>query len=230
MAHELLHTNDLCELRMRTGDWNVMTPQNVAVLCIFGNTATFHRAVTAWDESPAVYATFVLSVKTTADEQASYIQMLGDSDDPHDFTGSDPGHTDVAVSGVVESLMASTQARSWIIHCASGGCVSAVEIARMLLVQGHDILALLADSGVPGSGKPLPANVPVSVWSYQWDSYWSQRDLADIWRSAGHRVVWDYTFNWGGHAAGVDRRRMQEALRYLLGSKAHFMRDDLHHF
>ena len=221
-ALSVVHTNTLWELRMRIHDRSIMTHHDVAVLCIFGNTGTFRRCVTDWDGSLAVYGDFVLSVRTEADKHARYVQMAGDSDDPRDFTGSEPPHTAAAVAGGVESLVPLTKARTWILHGASGGCVTAVEIARKLLARGHRILGLLADSGVPGSGEPLPATVPVAVWTCAWDTNWFQRNLAQIWRAGGYHVIFDYPFHWAGHAGGVDKKRMRESLEDLLGPEAQF--------
>ena len=48
----------------------------------------------------------------------------------------------------------------------------------------------LADSDVPGTGTPLRPTVPVSVWTYEWDSYWRLRDLVEIGQNPGIQLTW----------------------------------------
>ena len=212
MDFSLLHSNLLAELRQRSFGKNA---DDVAVLCVFGNTATFERAVADWDESPAACADFVLNVRSDDVNQALYVWQPGDRDEPRDHSGSDPHHTSAVLDGVVEALLVATQARRWILYGASGGCVSAVEIARRLLAMGRCILGVLADSGVPGTGTPLPSTVPVPVWTYAWDSYWRQGDLAEFWSESGYTVDWTCTFRRGGHAGGISASRMQQARAYF---------------
>ena len=126
----------------------------------------------SWPDSPAFVSHFCLNVRDQRGNQAEYLQGVGDGDDPNCFTASDESHTEAVLEGVMVALTDATDSTTWILHGASGGCVTAVSLARQLLAGGHSVLGVLADSGVPGSGLALPSQVPLSIWAYAYDKYW----------------------------------------------------------
>ena len=101
-----------------------------------------------------MHADVCITVKTKNQDQAQYTR--GVLDGPHtrhnDMTGSDICYTQQVLDGVVPALLQVVQGNCWAIHGASGGCVTAVSLARSLLNLDHQVLAMVVDSGVPGSG------------------------------------------------------------------------------
>ena len=183
----VVHQNDFVELRKST-----LSLHDVAIVCCFGNGATFRDIWDDWDQSPAYRAHACINVKEKSLNQAKYVQGVLDTPNTHPdhLAGSDTEHTAHLLDGVVAQLTKHIPCRTWILHGASGGCVTAVSLARALLASGHRILGILADCGVPGSGEALPHSVPISIFRCSWDKYWNKHEthLFEVWCRLGYFV------------------------------------------
>ena len=104
-SFHVVHSNSLVELRRSTLQLN-----DVAVVCTFGNTATFQDIWDDWDHSPAYHAHACINVLNTSLKQAEYIHGLLDMPNTHkdDLTDSDPHHTERVLEGVVAALLVHT--------------------------------------------------------------------------------------------------------------------------
>lgn len=203
-------SNDFVEVRVST-----LPLRDVAVLCVFGNTAAYESVWNEWPDSCAWHAHVIINVKESHLEHALYLR--GDRDDEHthkdDFTGSDVAHTEEVVRGVFQALVRHIRSTKWVVHGASGGCVTAVTLARQLIAQHHSVLAMVADCGIPGSGGSIPS--PVSVFRSRRDRYWNQHEkyLFSAWRTAGYTVEFEANAN-AQHAWVVDRKCIRLCLEY----------------
>ena len=210
---EVVQANTCVEMRRSS-----LVAHDVGVVCCFGNTATFTSIWDQWSRSTAFHAHICINVLDASIVHAKYIRgPLDDaSTDADNLTGTDPEYTNQVLEGVVSALLENCPVRVWVLHGASGGCATTVELARRLLALGHQILGVLADCGVPGSGDPLPRQVPVSVFRSTGDRYWNQHPahLFDVWR--GHGFAVDNEANCkADHAWAVDDKCLRQCLQWM---------------
>ena len=145
-------------------------------------------------------------------DQTEYVR--GDMDDmstkPADYSCSDTAYTQLVTDGMLTCMLQMAHSDLWVFHCASGGCVTAVTLARGLLQHHQHVLGIIADSGVPGSDPALPRRVPVYVFRALHDSWWPGRDrLFQIWEKLQYEV--DFRSEgqeWQRHAGVVADRCM----------------------
>ncbi len=213
----LLLSNSVIELYENT---MLQRGEPFLVISSLGNGATFGKSVLKWRQSPAYAANFVLCVKTAKDVQAVY--RKAESDDPdassRDWTGHEKEHTALVLQGVSEKIQEHAEEKlPWVLHGASGGCVTAVVLARDLAENGTaPVLSVIADAGVPGDGLALPQSVPVCVFAFRSKrEYWSGGRVAEVWRDYNHNVEFEFDYTWGGHAGGVTSKRLRECLEWL---------------
>ena len=133
------------------------------------------------------------------------------------MTGSDICYTQQVLDGVVPALLQVVQGNCWVIHGASSGRVTAVSLARSLLNLDHKVLAMVSDSGVPGSGEPLPPHVPCSIFRSALDSYWIENGREMIYDAWTHNL---YNVDFEGrskeaHAWVVNARCMEQVLHFI---------------
>ena len=107
------------------------------VLVCLGNGATYNRAIQGWPESPAHAADWVVCVKESSDVHALYERGSADPESSRDWTATQTAHTALAVAGLSRKLR-DARGPPWIIACASGGCATAVALARELLGFGEE--------------------------------------------------------------------------------------------
>ncbi len=214
---QLLFSNSVVELYQNT---KLQSRDPFRVISCLGNGGTFEKSVLKWRQSPAYAADFVLCVKTKSDVQAVYCKA--DSDEPNstsrDWTGHEREHTAFVLEGVADKILDHFEEKlPWVLHGASGGCVTAVVLARDLAENATTpVLSVIADAGVPGDGCALPQNVPVSVFAFRSkEEYWNGGRIAEIWRSYNHNVEFEANYTWGGHAGGVTAKRLRECLDWL---------------
>ena len=123
-------------------------------------------------------------MRTTDVKQFNYVR--GVLDEPHThhdgLTGSDACYIERVLDGLAPALLQVVQGTRWVIHGASGGCATAVSLARLLVDGDHKVFGVVADCGVPGSGDPLLRNVPCSICRFTLDRYW----IAN-----GHEMIYD---------------------------------------
>ena len=106
-----------------------------------------------------------------------------------DYYGSDTEYTLLVTDEVLTCMLRMANSDLWVLHCASGGCATAVTLARGLLHHHQHVLGIIADSGVPGSGPALPRHIPASVFRALHDNWWPGRDrLFHIWEKLGYEV------------------------------------------
>ena len=220
MAFGVIHTNSVVEVRHRPRPRH--TARDAVVVCVFGNTAHWASIWNDWAETPAEHADVCISVRTSDLEQAVYVQ--GTLDGPHthhdDLTGSDVCHTDLVLDGVLPALLQVAQETRWVIHGASGGCVTAVSLARLLYGLGHEVLGVVADCGVPGAGDPLPQSIPCSIFRSTFDRFWvadGHEMIYEIWKASGYNVDFE-GYGHDRHAWVVNAARLEYVLRYIEGA------------
>jgi hypothetical protein len=212
MPFRVIHTNDIVEVRQQ-----LLGERGVAVVCIFGNTATWTDIADDWPESCAPYANICITVRDKTLDQTKYNQSEFEPSGAHpsDHTGSDESYTHEVLSGVLPVLLQAVGSKRWVLHGASGGCVVAVTLARWLLLANHEVVGVIADCGVPGTGPALPKEVACSVFKYNHDRYWpGERRLFDVWIDQGYAVDFEGYSNMG-HAWAVDGYCMARMLEYI---------------
>ena len=86
MPFSVIHRNDIVEVRQQ-----LLGDRDVAVVCIFGNTATWTQIHDNWPESCTRYADICINVRDTTLEQTKYSESEFDPNGahPNDHTGSD---------------------------------------------------------------------------------------------------------------------------------------------
>ena len=102
MPFSVIHTNDVVEVRHQPlGD------RDAAVVCIFGNTATWNAIHDDWPESCAPYAAICITARDRMPNQTKYRKSEFDPDGAHpdDRTGSDESYTCEVLSGVLPVLL-----------------------------------------------------------------------------------------------------------------------------
>ena len=188
MVFHVIHANNVVEVRQRLmGDGD----RDAAVVCIFGNTATWTDIHDEWPESCTPYADICITVRDKTLDQTKYAESVFDPSGAHpeDRTGSDETYTQTVLSGVLPKLQQAVASKRWVLHGASGGCVVAVTLARWLLLENHTVLGVIADCGVPGTGPALPEEVACSVFKHKDDGYCpGKRRLFDVWIDQGYTV------------------------------------------
>lgn len=212
MPFSVIHRNDIVEVRQQ-----LLGDRDVAVVCIFGNTATWTRIHDNWPESCTPYADICINVRDTTLAQTKYSESKFDPNGahPNDHTGSDESYTLEVLSGVLPVLLRAVGSKRWVLHGASGGCVVAVTLARWLLLEKHTVVGVIADCGVPGTGPALPEEVACSVFKYNHDVYWpGERRLFDVWINQGYAVDFEGYTN-KGHAWAVNGWCMKRMLEYI---------------
>ena len=142
MLFNVVYENTMVEVRKSS-----LPLCDVAVVCVFGNTATFESVWDWWPDSCARHCHFTVNVKHCSLNHAEYIRGAHDEVDTvdNDLTGHDEMHTRTVVDGVVDALVSGTDARKWVVHGASGGCVTAMYITRDLFARDHNVLSFVAD-------------------------------------------------------------------------------------
>ena len=102
----------------------------------------------------------------------------------------------------------------WVVHGASGGCVTVVALIRELQARKHTTLAFISDCGIPGSGEPIP--VPISVFRSRKDPYWNRHGahLVSIWKQQGYQVEFDSDSN-EIHAWVVDEGCIKACVQWV---------------
>ena len=211
-SFSLVFENTLVQLYSRpwSGELNVVA--------IFGNRAIFQRAVLRWWDSPAWAANFVICVKSSDICQAMYCRGPDDSEqvDFRDMSANDPGHTELVVQGLASTLLSLGSSLPWLIHGSSGGCTTAVALTHKLLELDQNVLAVVADSGVPGVSPALPSSVPVAIFAFRNKSeYWQGGKVLQHWHQAGHVVNFEREDWRSGHARCVTRKILQECALYV---------------
>ena len=205
----LLHANSVVEL------YALAEPRRCTVDCplvvvALGNATDFASGVTNWYESPAWGADFIICVRSTELNQAEYVMAPGDGMSDRDWTDSDVLHTQRVMGGVVETLKGEAADRcSWVLCGLSGGCVTAVAVARELSNVEDKVIGIVVDSGVPGSGQAWELRrVPVAVYRYTRPSdqegraeFWHNGNIAVEWKRRGYTVVEDEAYTFPGHAS-----------------------------
>ena len=206
---------------MGTGmaDETVLPYCHVAVggLGVHGNTATWTQIHDDWPESCAPYADICINVRDKSLAQTKYLESEFDTNGAHpkDHTGSDESYTLEVLRGVFPVLLRAVGSKRWVLHGASGGCVVAVTLARWLLLEKHTVVGVIADCGVPGTGPPLPEDVPCSVFKYTHDGWWpGERRPYDVWIRQGYAVDFEGYTN-KGHAWAVDGCCMEWMLKHI---------------
>lgn len=217
MVFNVIHTNSVVEVRRRP-----RPRRDAVVICMFGNTAHWESIWDDWAETPVEHADLCISVRTGDLEQAVYVQGVLDGPHTHhdDFSGSDLCNIARVLDGVVPALLQVAQETRWVIHGASGGCVTAVSLARLLYDLGHEVFGVVADCGVPGAGIPLPQSIPCSILRSTLDRYWiagGHEMIYQIWRASGYNVDFE-GYGHDPHAWVVNAACVEHMLRFIEGA------------
>ena len=212
MSFNLIFENDFVQVRR-----SPMCVLDVAVVCVFGNGATYACiSGDEWPESCVQYCHFAINVKHRKFMQAKYIFGHQDAVSPPEaeLTSTDEAHTACVLDGVCDSLLGQATFCSWLVHGASGGAVTACSLIRQLLANERVVIGLLVDCGVPGSGPPF--SVPVSVFRSRRDPYWNAFDgqLFSIWEQSGFTVSLKADCG-AKHARAVDSQCMWQCLMWF---------------
>jgi hypothetical protein len=219
----LVHTNSIVEV-YAWAEPRRCTAGRPLVVVALGNTCDFAGGVTHWYESPAWGADFVICVRSAELNQAEYLMGLGDGASWMDWTESDAQHSQLVMDGVVESLKDEDPLhRTWILCGLSGGCVTAVTVGAALCGPADEVIGIVVDSGVPGSGEALQLrDVPVFVHRHTRPAerkgqpeFWSNGEVTVEWTRRGYNVVEDEAYTSPGHASFLTYSVLRECVYRL---------------
>ena len=215
---QLVFLNTIVELYARAEPRQRKEGEPV-VLTAFGNACDFKASVSDWFESPGWASDYCVCVKSRMLNQAEFVQAPCDGSNWRDWSGHHEDHTFSVMDGLFDALQRDADSEHWIVAGLSGGCVTAVRFAEQLLAAGRIVMAVVVDSGVPGTGQSLLGDVPVSLHRYSKPQYragapefWGNGSITRHWEDRGYIVLEDECYSSPGHASFLTYNVLKECV------------------
>ena len=218
---QVVFSNTIVELYARAEPRQLKEGEPL-VFTAFGNTSDYTVGVSSWYESPGWASGYCVCVKSRTLNQAEFIQAPGDGASSRDWSGHDEDHTSLVMDGLLGAVQRSVDSEHWVVAGLSGGCVTAVRFAEQLLEAGRIVMAVVVDSGVPGTGQSLLGDVPVSLHRHSkpqdWPGsleFWENGSITRHWEDRGYIVLEDLCYSSPGHASFLTYAVLRECVYRL---------------